>query len=124
MSAPNQQIRFRQRNRTYYADLERVHQLLVPPGQRVLEIGCGLGTDATNFARAGAEYTGLELSEVSLGLAKKRFDVFGLDGTFVHANAEQLTQHVRKASFDLIYSFGVIHHESSLPLSKYELSVS
>ncbi|MFZ9569679.1 MAG: glycosyltransferase [Vulcanococcus sp.] len=41
MSAPNQQIRFRQRNRTYYADLERLHQLLVPPGQRVLEIGCG-----------------------------------------------------------------------------------
>ena len=41
MSAPSQQIRFRQRNRTYYADLERLHQLLVPPGQRVLEIGCG-----------------------------------------------------------------------------------
>jgi len=41
MSALSQQIRFRQRNRTYYADLERLHQLLVPPGQRVLEIGCG-----------------------------------------------------------------------------------
>jgi len=41
MSAPSQQIRFRQRNRTYYADLERLHQVLVPPGQRVLEIGCG-----------------------------------------------------------------------------------
>ena len=78
--------------------------------KRVIEIGCGLGTDATNFARAGAEYTGVELSEVSLQLARKRFEVFDLSGTFVHANAEQLTDHVRTASFDLVYSFGVIHH--------------
>jgi len=43
MSDPNQQLQFRQRNRAYYADLERLHQLLVAPGMRVLEIGCGLG---------------------------------------------------------------------------------
>lgn len=79
-------------------------------GRRVLEIGCGLGTDATNFARAGADYTGVELSEVSLDLARKRFGVFGLNGRFVHANAEQLTSHVPPAAFDLVYSFGVIHH--------------
>lgn len=78
--------------------------------KRVLEIGCGIGTDAVNFARAGAEYTGVELSEVSLDLAKRRFELFGLDGTFVQANAEALDQHVRRASFDLVYSFGVIHH--------------
>ncbi len=78
--------------------------------KRVLEIGCGLGTDAVNFARAGAEYTGVELSEVSLDLARQRFDLFNLNGTLLHADAEQLDQHVRRASFDLIYSFGVIHH--------------
>ena len=43
MSNPNQQLRFKRRNRAYYADLERLHQLLVAPGLRVLEIGCGLG---------------------------------------------------------------------------------
>jgi ubiquinone/menaquinone biosynthesis C-methylase UbiE len=76
--------------------------------KRVLEIGCGLGTDAVNFARAGAEYTGVDLSSVSLDLAKQRFAAFGLDGGFVHSNAEALE--VRPASFDLVYSFGVIHH--------------
>jgi SAM-dependent methyltransferase len=78
-------------------------------GKRVLEVGCGLGTDAVNFARAGADYTGIELSETSLSLARKRFDVFGLKGAFFACNAEQLTEHVR-GPFDLVYSFGVIHH--------------
>lgn len=79
-------------------------------GKKVLEIGCGLGTDATNFARAGADYTGVELSETSLELARKRFAVFGLAGNFVAANAEELAAHVTGGPFDLIYSFGVIHH--------------
>ena len=43
MSTTTQQLRFHRRNRAYYADLERLHQLLVAPGLRVLEIGCGLG---------------------------------------------------------------------------------
>jgi SAM-dependent methyltransferase len=79
-------------------------------GKRVLEIGCGIGTDAVNFARAGAEYTAAELSEASLGLTRKRFDVFGLAGIFYHGNGEQLTELIERPGFDLVYSFGVIHH--------------
>jgi SAM-dependent methyltransferase len=79
-------------------------------GKRVLEVGCGLGTDATNFARAGADYNAIELSEVSMNLAKKRFDVFGLKGNFVLTRGEELAAHFPEQSFDLIYSFGVIHH--------------
>src|SRR3954454_1569512 len=59
-----------------FAQFERWH------GKRVLEIGCGLGTDAVNFVRAGADYTGVELSEVSLALARRRFEIFGLPGRF------------------------------------------
>lgn len=79
-------------------------------GKKVLEIGCGLGTDATNFARAGADYTGFELSSASLEITKKRFETFGLKGTFHLGNAEELADIVPAQKFDLIYSFGVIHH--------------
>ena len=79
-------------------------------GRRVLEIGCGIGTDAVSFARAGAEYTGVDLSDVSLAMARRRFEVFGLDGQLFCHNAEQLDVVLPPASFDLVYSFGVIHH--------------
>ena len=76
----------------------------------MLEVGCGIGTAAVNFARCGADYTGVELSEASLKLTRQRFDVYGLEGRFVLCNAEQLSQHVESNFYDLVYSFGVIHH--------------
>ena len=79
-------------------------------GRKVLEIGCGLATVGINFALHGAEYTGVELSEESLSLAKKRFEVFGQDGAFYSGNAEQLSSFVPVETYDLIQSFGVIHH--------------
>src|SRR5215213_4354639 len=48
-------------------------------GKRVLEIGCGIGTDTINFARAGAFVTAVDLSDQSLTLAKQRAKVFGLE---------------------------------------------
>ena len=80
-------------------------------GKRVLEIGCGIGTDAVNFARAGANYTGIDLSAESVKIAKQRFEVFGLTGEIFEANAEELDNVFDPhEKFDLIYSFGVIHH--------------
>src|ERR687897_1551120 len=48
----------------------------------VLEIGCGLGTDGAQFAKAGANYTGIDLTEAAVELARKRFEVSGLKGEF------------------------------------------
>ena len=79
-------------------------------GRRVLEVGCGIGTAAVNFARHGALYTGVELSKASLELTRQRFDVYGLDGRLLLCNAEALSRHVESNYYDLVYSFGVIHH--------------
>lgn len=81
-------------------------------GKRVLEIGCGIGTDTMNFARHGARVTAVDLSEASLEIARQRAQVFGLEGqiTFIQANAEDLGKYVPPGRYDLIYSFGVIHH--------------
>jgi SAM-dependent methyltransferase len=79
-------------------------------GKRVLEIGCGIGTAAINFAKHGAIYTGLELSSESLSITKQRFAVYNKQGNFFLGNAEQLGSVIPIEKFDLIYSFGVIHH--------------
>ena len=79
-------------------------------GKKVLEIGCGLGTAAVSFARAGADYTAVELSDESLKLARQRFEVYGLKGRFYSGNAEELSSVIPVEKYDLIYSFGVIHH--------------
>jgi ubiquinone/menaquinone biosynthesis C-methylase UbiE len=81
-------------------------------GKKVLEIGCGIGTDTISFLRAGASVTAVELSEESLALAKKRAEVFGFSDRvkFYLANAEQLSDVLPVETYDLVYSFGVIHH--------------
>jgi SAM-dependent methyltransferase len=79
-------------------------------GKKVLEIGCGIGTDGVNFARAGAGYAAIELSAASLELTEKRFAAYGLHGTFYLGNAEELLSIVPVQPFDLVYSFGVLHH--------------
>ena len=79
-------------------------------GKKVLEIGCGLGTEAINFARHGADYTGTDLSIESLNLAQNRFKVYNQKGRFFQGNSENLSSFVNVEKYDLIYSFGVIHH--------------
>jgi len=75
---------------------------------RVLEIGCGLGTDGAQFAKAGAEYTGIDLTEAAVDLARRRFELFNLPGAFRVADAERLD--LPDNSFDVVYSHGVLHH--------------
>lgn len=81
-------------------------------GKRVLEIGCGIGTDTARFARAGADVTAIELSVRSLEVARQRMEVYGVSDRvrFFWGSAENLAQVVPPEPYDLIYSFGVIHH--------------
>ncbi len=84
-------------------------------GKKVLEIGCGIGTDTINFARAGAHVTAVDISSNSLDMAKQRAKLFNLTHQirFIQANVEILSEVMQPEQFDLIYSFGVLHHTPS-----------
>jgi len=110
-------------SREYFDEVERRKYFVEPHipgfadfprwrGRRVLEIGCGLGTDTVNFARAGAHVTAVELSDESAVIARQRLEVYGLgDRVAIHVgNAEELPRILAPQTFDLVYSFGVIHH--------------
>jgi SAM-dependent methyltransferase len=92
-------------------------------GKRVLEVGCGIGTDTINFARAGATVTAIDVSTESLSLARKRADVFGFQDRirFFQADAERLSETIAPERYDLVYSFGVIHHTPHPPRAIAEI---
>lgn len=77
-------------------------------GLRVLELGCGMATDGARFARGGADYTGMDFSPTALQLARRRFEIEGLPGRFIEGDIAEIP--FEDGSFDLVYSFGVIHH--------------
>ena len=86
---------------------------------KVLEIGCGLGTDGAQFAKAGADYTGIDLTQAAVDLTRRRFELFNLPGTFRVADAEHLN--FPDNSFDLVYSHGVLHHTPDTPAAVREV---
>jgi SAM-dependent methyltransferase len=84
-------------------------------GKRVLEIGCGIGTDAEQFVRHGAEYVGLDISKESIAISLQRFKVLDLHGKFF--NIDLLDDSIVKTElgqFDLVYSYGVLHHSPNI----------
>lgn len=79
----------------------------------VLEVGCGIGTDTMNFARAGARVVAVDLSAESLKIASQRAKLMAPyeNIQFIEGNAEELPKVLSlKEKYDLVYSFGVLHH--------------
>ncbi|MHA8057431.1 class I SAM-dependent methyltransferase [Aquirufa nivalisilvae] len=76
--------------------------------KKVLEIGVGLGADHQKFAEAGAELFGIDLTERAINNTAKRLSIFDLYSNLKTGDAENLDY--PDSSFDLVYSWGVIHH--------------
>ncbi len=74
-------------------------------GERVLEVGCGTGCDLLQFAKHGAIVTGVDITREHLDLARQRV---GNHATVMESDARSLP--FPSASFDYVYSFGVLHH--------------
>lgn len=83
-------------------------------GKDVLELGCGIGTAAIEFAKCGAHVRAIDISEKSIAIACKRATAEGLSIFFSTGNIEDVRLgwdvRYRRIFFDLVYSFGVIHH--------------
>ena len=82
-------------------------------GKRVLEIGVGLGADHQQFAEAGAILTGIDLTQRAIEHTKHRFDTFKLQSTLMNCDAENLS--FSDETFDIVYSWGVLHHSPNTP---------
>jgi ubiquinone/menaquinone biosynthesis C-methylase UbiE len=77
-------------------------------GKKVLEVGVGAGTDHLQWARAGAECFGVDLTEAAIKTTQARFDLYGFSSHLQRLDAEVLP--FPDKSFDVVYSWGVIHH--------------
>jgi len=82
-------------------------------GRRVLEIGVGLGADHQQFAEAGAELYGIDLTERAVAHTRHRLALFGLGSNLSTGDAEHLD--FPDDAFDLVYSWGVLHHSPDTP---------
>jgi ubiquinone/menaquinone biosynthesis C-methylase UbiE len=77
-------------------------------GKKLLEIGCGVCIDLVRFAQGGAAVTGIDLAEVSIGLAQENFSQRGLKADLRVMNGEALE--FEDASFDIVYAHGVLQY--------------
>ena len=87
--------------------------------KKVLEVGCGIGTDSISFLKNGAILTGVDLSEESIKITNKRMEVYGFNANIKYANAEKLSEFISDEKYDLIYSFGVLHHTPN-PINSFK----
>ena len=81
--------------------------------KKTLEIGVGLGSDHMLLAQNGAILTGIDLTERAVGHTKRRFELLELTSDLSIADAENLP--FENKSFEMIYSWGVIHHSPNTP---------
>jgi ubiquinone/menaquinone biosynthesis C-methylase UbiE len=88
-------------------------------GRDVLEVGCGSGIAVQLFAEAGANVTAVDLTPWAVETTRERLEAFGLEGTVLEADGESLP--FEDESFDVVFSWGVIHHTTNMDRALGEL---
>jgi ubiquinone/menaquinone biosynthesis C-methylase UbiE len=80
-------------------------------GKKLLEVGVGAGTDHLQWARAGAECHGVDLTDAAIRTTEERLRIYGLRSSLQRVNAQALP--FDDETFDVVYSWGVIHHSDN-----------
>ncbi len=116
--------------REYFDDVERHRYEMYAPwmpgvmgfnnfaGARLIEVGCGMGTDLLQFARGGASVTGVDITPRSVEISRHRFGLYNVPGDFSLADAERLP--FADNRFDVFYSNGVLHHTPETSIAIHE----
>ena len=92
----------------YQGHINKILDWVAWEGRRVLEIGTGVGTDARNLIGRGAVYQGINVDQGSVDATARAFEVYGVSGNVRQCSATELD--FPDNSFDVVYSFGVLHH--------------
>lgn len=77
-------------------------------GKKLLEVGCGIGTDLVRFARGGADVTGVDISSTAIALARQNFTQAGVQADLSVENGEALP--FPDEAFDVLYAHGVLQY--------------
>lgn len=92
--------------------LPKVVDFTAYEGKRLLEVGCGVGTDLVRFARGGALVTGVDLAATSIELARKNMSAKGVAGDLSMMNGEAME--FADDSFDVVYAHGVLQYTDDI----------
>jgi len=109
------------RSREWFEQVERFRYAVEPfifslaqftrhHGKTMLEVGVGAGTDHLQWARAGCVCYGVDLTEAAIETTRERLAVYGFQSDLRRIDAETLPFDDHR--FDLVYSWGVIHHSA------------
>jgi SAM-dependent methyltransferase len=105
--------------REFFADLDQYHfeklhhlpklvDFTAYRGKKVLDVGCGAGTDLARFAKAGAIVAGVDLSSSAIALARQNVAQQGLEADLREADGEALP--FADGTFDLVFAHGVVQY--------------
>ncbi|MDB6006665.1 MAG: hypothetical protein JWR15_3652 [Prosthecobacter sp.] len=135
----NEKLQYEEFSRSFYEEIDKRfffdNARYMPPKERpfdeilpfdklkdwdVLEIGVGNGSHAQLMAPHCKSYTGIDLTNYAVQSTSRRFELFELKGTIRQMDAENLE--FPAASFDYVWSWGVIHHSANTERILSEIS--
>jgi ubiquinone/menaquinone biosynthesis C-methylase UbiE len=113
---------FEELEKYHYEKLEYLLQIIdfnAYKEKKLLEIGCGLGIDLVRFAKGGAIVTGVDLTDNAIELARRNFELHGVNGELLVMNGEDLS--FNDNSFDIVFVQGVLAYSSHAELMISEI---